>query len=103
MLLNQQVSSLNSLVSENLARAYTVPDTGSTYYEPKLGCYFLIGDSYFGEKAIEIELTASGTLMCRTEDDRFLMLDETDLEKSPELLGIKYRGLPIKNTTLTII
>lgn len=76
----QALTALNKCVSNNQARAFVVPGTGSTIYEPLDGYSFVIGVCYGGTVVDRIEHTASGLIWGINDDinDHCIIEDEAD-------------------------
>ena len=64
----QALASLQKCVSNNQARAFAVPGTGSTIYETLPGYTFVVGVCYGGFLVDRIEHTQSGLIWAVNDD-----------------------------------
>ena len=76
----QSLASLQNCVRNNTARAFFVPDSGSTIYEALPGYSFVVGMCYGGTVVDRIEHTVSGMLWGINDkaNDHCIVEDEAD-------------------------
>lgn len=74
------LTALNNCVANNQARAFLVPESGSTIYEPLDGLSFVVGVCYGGFVVDRIEHTQSGLIWAINDDadDYCITDDEVD-------------------------
>lgn len=74
----QALTSLQKCVSNNQARAFAVPGTGSTIYETLPGYTFVVGVCYGGFIYDRIEQTQSGLIWAISDDGRAQCITESE-------------------------